>query len=263
MGAALQVITGRVTNPGATITALTPATGDSFTVPSITPGTKGRIIRAWTENAAGGIMRIRSPRLHDPAQGIRLRLPAANQVQLIGGPEAQPLYPVDPLTVEMSGGGAEVDALSYLCYYDDLPGIQYPGQSWAQIQDRILSIAGVEVNLTSGATAGDYGGARTLNQDFQNLKADESYALLGYTCASAFCTLGITGPDTGKTRVAGPGSTNSWDTSTWFVDLANSENLPLIPVIKANNAGATVVDMVDTTTAQNRPVTLIMAELAS
>lgn len=263
MGKALQVVSGFATNPGATITALTPSSGDSFTVPTFDPSSKARALRVWAENAAGGIIRLRSPRLHDPAQGLRLRLPAGNQVQLVGGPEMQPLYPADPLTVEMSGGAAEVDVLSYLLYYDNLPGIDAPLVGWNEIKDRITNIAGVELNLTSGATAGQYGGARTLNQDFQNLRAGERYALLGYTVSSAFCTLRIVGPDTGKVGVAGPGSTNTWDTATWFVDLANATGLPCIPVIQANNAGGTVIDMIDTATAVNRPVTLLLGELPS
>lgn len=263
MGLALQVITGRALNPGAAPVALTPGTGDSFTVDVFDPSSRARLLAAWTENATGGIVRFRSPRLHDPAQGLRLRVPAADNVQSLGGPEYQALYPGDPLIVESSGGGAETDVVSYLVQYDNLPGISAPLQSWAQLRDRIVNIAGVEVNLTSGATAGDYGGARTLNQDFQNLRAGESYALLGYTCSSAFATLRITGPDTGKLGVGGPGSTNTWDTGDWFVKLSDKLGLPLIPVIQANNAGGTIVDLVDTATAVNRPVTLILAELSS
>ena len=263
MGIALQVVTGHVTNPGANPTALTPGTGDSFTVDVFDPSSSAKLLSAWTENATGGIIRFRSPRLHDPAQGLRLRIPANDNVQALGGPEYQALYPGDNLIVESSGGGAEVDVLSYLVYYENLPGISAPLQSWAQIRDRIVNIAGVELNLTSGNTAGDYGGARTLNQDFQNLRAGESYALLGYTCSAAFATLRITGPDTGKLGVGGPGSTNTWDTADWFVKLSDKLGLPLIPVIQANNAGGTVIDMVDTAAGANKPVTLIMAELAS
>lgn len=263
MGIALQVVSGFATNPGAAPTALTPAVGDSFAVDVFDPSSRARFLAAWVENATGGVLRFRSPRLHDPAQGLRIRVPANDQVQAIGGPEYQPLYPGDQLIVESSGGGAEVDVVSYLVYYDNLPGISAPLQTWAQIQDRIVNVAGVEINLTSGATAGQYGGARTLNQDFQNLRAGESYALLGYTCASAFATLRITGPDTGKLGVGGPGSPNTWDTSDWFVKLSDKTGLPLIPVIQANNAGGTVVDMIDTATAINRPVTLLLAELSS
>lgn len=263
MGIGLQVVTGFATNPGAAITALTASTGDAFAVDTFDTSSKAHLLRAWAGNATGGIVRFRSPRLHDPAQGLRLRLPAADQVQLIGGPEMQALYPADPLIVEMSGGGAETDVLSYLVYYENLPGIAAPLASWASVQDRILNLAGVELNMTGGATVGQYGGARTLNQDFQNLRAGESYALLGYTVAAAFPTLRITGPDTGKLGVGGPGSTNSWDTATWFIDLSNSSGLPCIPIIQANNAGGTVIDMVDTAAGVNKPVTLILGELSS
>lgn len=263
MGIACQVVSGFATNPGAAPVALTPATGDSFQVSVFDPTSKARLLSSWVENNTGGVIRFRSPRLHDPAQGLRLRVSAADNVQQLGGPEFQPLYPGDQLIVETSGGGAEVDVLSYLVYYDNLPGIDAPLQSWAQLRDRITNIAGVELNLTSGGVAGQYGGARTLNQDFQNLRAGESYALLGYTCSSAFATLRITGPDTGKIGIGGPGSPNTWDTANWFVRLSDSLGLPCIPVIQANNAGGTVIDMIDTAAAVNRPVTLILGELPS
>ena len=263
MGKALQVVSGYATNPGATITALTPSTGDSFAVDVFQPPAVAKLLRAWGTNAAGGIVRFRSPRLHDVAQGLRLRIPAGDNVQWFGGPELQSLYPGDSLTVEMSGGTAETDILSYLVYYSDLPGIDAPLASWSDVRGRIGNIAGVEVNLTTGATAGQYGGARVLNQDFQNLRAGESYALLGYTCASALTTIRVTGPDTGKLGVAGPGSPNTWETDTWFKDLSDMTGLPTIPVIQANNAGGTVVDCIDTSTATNKPVTLILAELTS
>lgn len=263
MGTALQVVSGFVTNPGATITALTPSTGDSFTVDVFQPPATAKLLRAWGANATGGVVRFRGPRLHDVAQGLRLRIPAADNVQWFGGPELQQLYPGDTPIIEMSGGAAETDVLSYLAFYSDLPGIAAPLAHWSDIAGRIGNICGVELNLTSGATPGQYGGARTLNQDFQNMRAGESYALLGYTCASAFPTLRITGPDTGKLGVGGPGSTNTWETDTWFKDLSDITGLATIPVIQANNGGGTVIDMIDTAAATNRPVTLILAELTS
>lgn len=262
MGKCMQVLTGFATNPGAANTALTMATGDSLSLPVWSASAKGRLITEWCENATGGVIRTKSPRFHDNLQGIRLQVPAGDDLWEFRPRVAQPLYPGDTLSVDTTGGGAEVDIVSLLVYYDDLPGIDAPLQSWAAIQDRIVDYVGLEVDLTSGATAGQYGGARTLQQDFTVLKADVNYALLGYTCASKFATLGVTGPDTGKVRVGGPGSVHTEDTADWFVQLSDHLGQPCIPVIQALNAGATIVDLASTDTATAHHVSLILAELS-
>src|SRR5437868_5221359 len=101
----LNVVTGRVTNPGATLTALTADTGDSFTVKSFSFGDTALIIDAWAQAATPGVLRIRSPRLHDVSQGIRLRTVQAASRSLLPKNLNQPLKPQDVLTVEGSGGG--------------------------------------------------------------------------------------------------------------------------------------------------------------
>lgn len=263
MGAALQIVTGSVTNPGAAITALTPAPGDSFQVKAFDQPGHASLIELWTSAATAGILRIRSNRLHDVNQGIRLQVPAGNQLEYFPRSIRQRLYSADQLIVEMSGGAAEVDVLSYLLYYSNLDGANVSFASWPEIQDQIVDFAGVESTLTSGATAGQYGGSRTLNQDFQNLKADQRYALLGYTCRSAFATLAINGPDTGNLNIGGPGSTNTDVTSDWFVRLSQFQGVPLIPVFKSNNAGATTVQLASADTATAHPVSLLFARLSS
>lgn len=264
MGQALQVVTGSALAPGAAPVALTVAPGDSFTVKSFDPPAVARLLNAWASSATAGIARIRSPRMHDPNQGLRLQVPAAQQAELLPRYLQAPLYSVDNLTVELAGGGAgETDILSYLVYYSDLAGINANLAGWNEIQDRIVAYCGVEVDLVSGATAGQYGGSRALNLDFQNLKADISYALLGYTCKTGFATLGITGPDTGNLRIGGPGSANPDITADWFVRLSQFAGLPLIPIIKANNQATTIVDIASTDTATAHTVSLLLAQLSS
>ena len=263
MGKCFQVMAGFATNPGAANTALTMATGDSLTLPVWDPSNRGLLVSEWCENAAGGVIRTRSPRFHDNTQGIRLQVPAGDDLWEFRPKVPQRLYPGDTITVDTTGGAAEVDVVCLAVYYENLPGIDAPLKSWAEIQDRIVNYVGLEVDLTSGATAGQWGGARTLQQDFTVLKADVSYAVLGYTPLSKFAALGITGPDTGKVRVGGPGSIHTEDTADWFVDLSDHIGLPCIPVIQALNAGATNIDLVATDTATAHHVSLLLAELSS
>lgn len=262
MGAALQVLTGRVTNPGVTLTALTADTGDSFTVRSYPFGSKAQIVQAWALGATAGVIRVRSPRLHDAANGIRLRTTAATPAPLLPDGLEQQLQPQDVLTFEQSGGGAEVDMASLLVYYEDLPGIAAQLASWDQLKGQIVNLVGVEVNLTTGATAGQYGGSQALNANFDILKRNIKYAILGYDCDVTTGTVGITGPDIGNLRVAGPGLARSEVTMGWFKDLAIETGQPMIPVINSANVANTIVDVADTATAAARNITFVMAELA-
>ena len=263
MGRALQVLTGRVTNPGATITAVTMDTGDSNTVRNANPGVPIRLLSAWAMGATAGLVRVRSPLLHDAVQGIRLRYNANNPDPLLPEYIGQLLMPQDVMTLEMTGGGAETDQMSLLVEYDDLPGANAQLVTWESIRDQIEYVVGNECNLTSGATASQYGGAQALNASFDLLKRNRYYAILGYLTDTPFGTLGLTGADLGNLRVGGPGSTRNELTAGWFVDLSVRENAPRIPVINSANVAGVTVDLATPATATAINVTFIMALLKS
>lgn len=262
MGLAMQVLTGRVTNPGAALTAVTMDTGDSNTVRSYPFGASPAYIdNLWAFGATAGTIRIRSPRLHDVSQGIRLRYAASNPTVLLPDYARQLLYPQDVLILEQSGGGAETDMFTALTIYEDLPGVQAQLATWDQISPRVKNIAGVECNLTTSATAGQYGGAQALNANFDVLKRNEQYAILGYTVDTACCTIGLQGPDLGNLRVGGPGSIRHELTAGWFCDLSVREGKPMIPIINSANVANTVVDIATPATAAAVNVTFVVAEL--
>jgi hypothetical protein len=259
---ALNVITGRVTNPGTTLTALTMNTGDSTTVKSFPFGSQARILQAWGQTATAGVLRVRSPRLHDVNQGIRLRTSTTVSRPLIPQYTDQVLVPQDVLTFEGSGGGAEVDVFSILLYYPDLPGISAHLISAQEVESRTVNLAGMEVTVTSSATAGQYGGSTNLNATFDNWKRNVDYAILGVLSDTAGCTIGITGPDTGQTRVGLPMAVDPLVGYQWFVDLSQNESLPLIPVINAANIGATQIDVATTSVGATVNLSVIVAELS-
>jgi hypothetical protein len=150
MGKALQLVSGFVTNPGATITAVAALSGESLTVPAFTPGTVALLGPVGAAGATGGVARIRSPRFHDNAQGIRLQHPAGANEPLTPFQALQPIFPADLLTVELSGGGAETDMIWYLQHFDDLPGVQANLANWS---------AYTRVTNVLGASGFDIGGA--------------------------------------------------------------------------------------------------------
>ena len=265
MSSLLNLVTGRVTNPGATPTALTPNTGDSFTVKNFDPtSSKARLESLWAFGATAGVVRVFSPLLHDDAQGIRLRYTGSDPTELVPDELEEPLIAQDQLNVQMSGGAAEVDTLAMLILYDDIPGAEAQRlYTWDQLKPRVRHYLGIECNLTTGATAGQYGGAQAINANFDVLKANTDYAILGYQCDNNALAVGITGPDTSNFRVGGPVSTRHEVTAGWFLDLSRKSGRPAIPVFNSANKANTLVDIVDTATAAARNISFICAQLAS
>lgn len=261
MGVACQVISGRVTNPGAVLTALTVGTGDSFTVANFNLASTAYLDEVWAKEATKGVLRIRSPRLHDAAQALRLNVGDTIARNLLPLQAGQPLYPGDLLTVELSGGAAETDMASLLLYYQDLPGIQAQLAHWEEVAPRIVNIAGIEVDPVTSATAGDWGAGRAINADFDVFKADARYALLGYDVDTSVCTFAISGPDTGNLKMGGPGPVDHIQTRNYFVDQALATGRPYIPVIAGNNRGATLAFVADPATAVTVKCTMLFAEL--
>jgi len=247
MGRALEVVAGFATNPGATFTVLTPSTGQSFTVRG-TDVTKGTwLLSSWAFNASVGELRIRSPRLHDFFSGIRNRVTAAFTGPLYLDPSgdsyAQRLYAQDNVTVELTGGGAEIDTATLLIGYEDLGGVAGRFIDVPTLLKIGLNVVTVEVTVTAVVT-GNYGGAVAVNSSIDNLIANTDYAILGGLTDTRGDTCRITGVDFGNLGVGFPLEPSIRNlTSNWFVKLASSFSGAWIPVFNSANKTQTVVDV--------------------
>lgn len=261
MGQAFEVLTGRVTNAGAALTAVTLATGDSLAIRSADMANPVWLENLWTFGAAASVIQVRSPRMHDNVQGIRVTSLAATPQPLLPDEVDERLYPQDVLNVAMTGGAAETDMASLLVYYSDLPGIAARLGSWPDVAGRVEHFLTVELALTTGGTVGDYGGGVPVNTTFDLLKANTDYAILGYLTNVAVATVGIRSPDFGNLRVGGPGTTQRIDTRDWFVQLSADEGRPHIPIFNSANKGSTIVDLVHNAAGTAVTVDLICAQL--
>ena len=261
MGKALQVVTGQVTNPNTTLTALTANTGDSFTVRAADPGTDIELLEAWAFAATAGVLRIRSPRMHDQAQNTRFQTVASIPRPVMAFEENQVLYPQDNITVEMTGDSAAVDLASMLVYYSSIQGVSANLHSWAEVQPLIDKLTTVEVDLTSSGTACNYSATVALNGTFDTLIRNDYYAVLGYECGTTGGTLGLTGVDTGNLRVGGPLYNQTEFTADWFVLLSNRTQYPCIPVINAANVAGINIDCACQATSTSFKVAFNLAHL--
>lgn len=264
-GPALDTVTATGTAIGATIAALTIATGDSFQIKNQTNNVPAWLLQLWTDNQVAGEVRVRSPKFHDNVDAIRSRVTIGDLSPLLPWGMPQPLYPQDVLTVELSGSavGGDIESAVMQIYYPDLPGQNARLQTWDAIKGKIRNIVGQRLALTLGSTAG-YNGARAINADTDLLKANQDYALLGITTNTEAAAICLRGPDTGNLRVSVPGEPGLvHHTNTWFKRLSISYNLPLIPIINSANKGGTLVDAVNDENAGTANVVLWLAELAS
>ena len=273
MGACLQVVSAfkqNITGAGGT-DALAANTGDSLSVPNFEPGSRGWLLEAWGGiSAHAGDFQIRSPDFHDNNRGIRL----AQQLNPTlsgadGDPQLllpyyvrQPLYKSDTVIAEVIGTATDNAQLVQLWYFENLSGSEQNLKTWDEIEPQIVNMLGIKVAVTAGAS-GDYGSNRLLNQDDARLIANRNYAILGVTSQLPCCLVAFTGPETSGRKIGLPLHWNEQVSSGFFVDLSQKYNLPLIPVLNANNAGNWIFTAADPGTNVATAATVILAELAS
>ena len=258
---ALQLITGTTTAPGATLTALTPASGDSFQIRNFDAPARAMLLAAWANNNVAGVFRFRSPLLHDSTNNVRLPVTVLNPVSLIGLTEAQPLISGDTLTLELSGSAVagNIESAFLEVYYENLGNVRQKLITEDQLNQYGINKHTVEVDLTTGV-AGGYSVGNPINTTFDTFHGRSYYAVLGGNTNVNTGAVGIRGIDTANLRVAFPGSvTQNFMTSEFFVWLSRGMKMPAIPVFNAFNKGGVIVDTVQTQagTAVNAHINLI------
>lgn len=263
MGACWEVIDTFVTNPGAGPVATAPFPGDTLTVRNFEDPAGAWLADIWASGATTGVGRIRSPRLHDNVQGLRFRDIAATNRGLLTEYSLQRLYAQDALIVELGGGGAETDGMSYCVYYDDLPGASPDYHQISDLLPRIRNLINVEVVVGAGAAVGQRSASSALNATFDLLKANTEYAILGYEVDANGLSVGFRGIDTGNLRIGGPMTTERIETRDWFVRLSTRLGKPMIPTVNSANKGGFLIDDAQVVVGVAANVTLVMAELSA
>ncbi len=261
MGLAIDTIVGHAVDPGATVTAVTMATGDTLQVRSFNPPANCRLERVIRAGATSGIVQVRSPLFHDDVRGIRFTSAETPSVLLMPPEMGQNLQSGDTLTLELTGGAAETDLAALVLYYSNVAGASARLHSWGDISALIANIKPVEVDCVASATIGTW--VDTVITTTENLlHANTDYAVLGYVCDVAVACVALRGQDTGNLRIGGPGTTATDDTSDYFVQWSNREGTPHIPVINAANAGGLFASVIDVAANTAVKVQFILAELS-
>jgi hypothetical protein len=262
MPRALQTIAGFATNGGAATTVATPAPGDSFAVTSFTGSGTAMLEQVNASGASTDWVRVRSPRMHDAQQAVRLWTGANGGHNMLPWGTNQPLYSSDVPIVEIDTTAAASGGVLLTYGYTDLPGVQPSLDVWSNIEPRIQQILGAEVSLAGGAI-GAWSAGVAINAAYDVFEANQSYALLGYRCSVACLGIKITGTDTGNLGIGGPGAVDGLQTQNYFAEASVKTGRPYIPIIQANNKASTLVANVDSAANTATIVNLIFALLSS
>lgn len=269
MGQGIETVGGVLSNAAATgAQLLTPLSPQSFSIRATAGGSAPVTLEAvFADFQDPADFRIRSPRMHDQGNAIRMATIPAFFGALAIENFTQPLFSQDNLTVEavftVLPTAGHVSLLYQQIYYTDVPGIAGNFRPWAQVEPNIVDYLVVPVSATSGASAGQWGTGVAINSTVDVFKANTLYALIGYIAPVAFGAWTIQGIDVGNLQLGGPGIAQPFDTRQWFPYLETWSGHPSIPIINSQNKGNTLVQVSDRTLSTAFEISLIFAQLSS
>lgn len=123
MGLAIDTVLAEVTMATAAVSAaMTPATGDSFTVRSFAATDRGILEQLITKAAHTMTLNVKSPMFHDNVEGIQVISAQAPGVHDLPQDVGQPLTPQDTLSVIGFGTASDVLVALMVNYYTNLLG---------------------------------------------------------------------------------------------------------------------------------------------
>lgn len=253
--------------------SLSANTNDSLSVASYVSG-GARIVAAWAIDSdsvmEGELYYTRPESTHDVQNGFRFEVPAIglggaatnSAFNVLGSGVEIPVFVNDTATIKVSGTSADDVLMSYLILYDDLPGAG-PAQftSWDRVQALRKSNVGIQVTAVASATPGGYGASRAITTDDNRFHANTFYALLGVTVQTQVTTISFIGPPWGGQRIGLPAGALYLNTSTYFKDLSQAHNLPLIPYFNQADAANVFCYVADSEASTSPKIDLNLVEL--
>lgn len=260
MGAIILTQSGFASNPGANYTAITPTEGDSTQIRQAGNSSSPLLIAFERSGTTSGAARIRSSEMHDNVKGYHVISNDNPTFNALPAGLIQPMKPQDTPIIEVTGGTAEYDGVMWTTYYDGATSGSASLSSWSDIASRVKDIVTVQNVLTTASAVGNYASA-PINTTDALLRANDSYAILGYMVDTPVTCVGIKGADTSNYLIGAPGSTDTNQTANYFVNLSNKINKPCIPVINSSNASNTFATCSDVATSVTFNYTLVMALL--
>lgn len=277
MGALDAVYANGISSATGTLTPSSPAAGDSLTVRSFPPPARAHLLSvagsvSSINTTTNLIAELKSPRLHDAVHGIHME--QVNQPVLVGSldpnmlpwsPSSNTLESQDTLEYDLAGDGTNTDRSVLVIFYENLPGVNARLITTKALRQRAVSgqIVGIQVQATDTAAATDWEGGVPITDQYDTLKANRDYALLGGVIVpnSAGTPVGggqllgasLRSSDTGNLRVFMPGGILPSLSKDWFVRQSAQyetygadpkDDVGLISVFNASNKGSMITDII-------------------
>lgn len=263
MGVAIDTIVGAATMASASpaLTALTMAPGDTLTVRNFEAPAYAQLEQVFGNAGHAFEWSVRSPFFYDNIRGFQ---GWSGELPLRKGLPWRPLQRLrsqDVLTAQVDGTASDVVLLAMQIYYSDIMGQSQSLASWGDIAARIVNVYGLEVDVTTNGTAGDWQDT-VITTTVDQLKGNTDHAVLGYQVDSEVDVVGVKGQFSGSLRICGPGALDSKLTSDFFVQLSDAYGTPHIPVFNSADKGNTFVSTAHHAASATPKVVLMLAELA-
>lgn len=259
----IETITGYVTAAGTTFTGLTMLDRDSKTIRAYKSG-QARLLDVVSFSQGTGQLRVASPNMHDPTNGIRMQHTSADPTPLIPkGIFFQTFNPQEILTLEATGSATpgDIEMHSLTLQYDDVPGLDGRYIDELTLAAATEELVGVQVDVTA-ATTGIYSSAVAINATVDNFIANRAYAVLGATTTVSQGVITLQGAETGNVRVGIPGHATKKDIGEgYFVNLARLSGMPCIPVFNSANKANFLVQTTNNENAASPKITVYLALL--
>lgn len=249
------------TNPAGLTNATVTNSGDSLAIRSFDPPAWAKLEGVAVQSSGARQVRVMSPRMHDNVTGLTWESAEIPSQFLLPQDVGEPMYSVDKLQVQLGAAASSDSTAALMVYYSDLEGVDQKLMTWAQVKASMVRMKTVEVAVTTNATIGAWQDTVITTTENQ-LKADTTYALLGFQTSAALTCMGLKGPATGNLRVCAPGAISTLDITRYFVEMSNMHGVPHIPRFKANDRAATYVSAAANTASATADVYMILAQLS-
>jgi len=259
----LMLVSAKGTAIGATLAALTAVSGDSLAVPHFPEPKKAWLLQVWADVQVAGTLRIRSPKMHDNVNGIRIDTTVSDLLPLLPWGPRQNIYSGDTMIVELAGSAVAGDE-EFVCmlqYFEELSAQHAKLLTAEQVLSRMRDLLTVENTIATGTT-GIYTGAEAINAEIDQFQHNDEYAILGFKTDVECAAVRWRAPDFANVGVAGPGIDSDPDIlASWFLDLSRGYNLPLVPVFNAANKASVLIDALQDENGADVTVTTYLARL--